>query len=98
MPRKRAKKFEREKDRIDELEKQVRELKSINRSLLKQLKKLTRSKHEFENILTEEDEIKLEPVEKCTECGKGNIITVDIVGRVFQRCDVCDWRSRSRKK
>lgn len=99
---KKDRKFEREKDHIEYLEKFVRELKSVNRSLLKQLKKISKgiNKEEYENKL---DELELsngkkkerKPEDKkCPECFRGNIIEIDIASRKFQRCSICEYKSK----
>lgn len=99
MGRKR-KDVEVEDDEIEKLQKEIRELKSINRALLKRLKKLDRN---YEESLDREEETKYKEhvVHKnpaCHHCGKGQLIDVDLAGRIFQRCDTCDFRSKTRKK
>lgn len=97
--KRRAKKYEREIDKVSQLEKQVRELKSINRSLMKQLKKLNKSKHEFEELSLLLEEVSEDEFEsaKCSNCGKGNLVVTVLAGRQFERCDTCDFRSRAKK-
>jgi len=98
--KRRSKKRDREEDYVEKLEAEVRELKSINRSLLKQLKKLARGIHkeEYEQTLEEighgkkkEDDIDRGPT--CPQCQSKRIIETSIAGRRFQRCQVCDWKS-----
>jgi chromosome segregation ATPase len=49
----RKKKYDKEQDYVEQLEKEIRELKSINRSLLKQIKKLSKgiNRQEYEEAL-----------------------------------------------
>lgn len=92
--KKRTKKYERELDKLEQLEKQVRELKSLNRSLMKQLKKLSKGTQ------FEEDEFEFkDPIKKqvCEHCGKGTIEIVNIVGREFFKCTTCDHKGRVKK-
>lgn len=94
------------KDDIERLEQQIRELKSVNRSLLKRLKKLDRNYKEMsdESERSVEDGHKEKAKEKerakrpCTHCERGFITEVNIVGRIFFKCTVCDWRSGAKKK
>lgn len=94
------KKVQREVDEVERLQQEVRDLKATNRSMLKRLKKIDREyaaeieKAHQERAL-EEDFTRTEgdrPI-PCVHCGKGNIVTIDLVGRKFQRCSVCDWKS-----
>lgn len=88
-----------EDDEVERLQKEVRELKSLNRSLMKRLKKIDREyAEEIEKANSERAQSEDVPSVQtrrslCGHCGKGNIVTVDIVGRKFQKCDTCDWKS-----
>jgi len=93
------KKAKRQDDEVTRLEKEIRELKSINRSLMKQLKKLSKGIHkgEYEEALEEvhtrgKKKQKEEP--DCEECGRsGGISEFEIAGRRFRRCSICGWKS-----
>ena len=95
-----VKKKRSKEDYTDKLEKEIRELKAINRSLMRQLKKISKgiNKEAYDNAL-EELELSNEKKEtkpqrnKCSECGKGTIVEVNIVGRIFHRCDTCGYKS-----
>lgn len=84
-------------DEVTRLEEQIRELKSVNRSLMKRLKKVDRH---YKDVINERDE---ETPEKegtkrtCPHCERGDVTEVDLLGRVFERCTVCDWRSKTKK-
>lgn len=97
--RKRSKKTDREQDEITRLEKEIRELKALNRSLMKQLKKLAKGIHREEALealekLEEPTNVqKEEPKNLCEECGRGRLKESIIVGRRFLSCTVCDWKS-----
>lgn len=97
--RTRAKKHTREEDYVEKLEKEIRELKAINRSLTRQLKKRSRgiNKDAYEEALTEVENGTKEKGRKrepdCPACGKGFIKEFDIAGRVFGRCNVCEHKT-----
>lgn len=97
--KRRAKKQTREDEYVDKLEREVRELKSINRSLLKQLKKIARGIHKEEYERTLEDighgkkKEDRDDRPTCPQCSSKRIIETSIAGRRFQRCEVCDWKS-----
>lgn len=78
---------------------QIRELEKQVRRLRQRIKQLERSpnKHlgsEFKSILKEE-QIKIPKL--CENCGKGKIKEIEVVGRIFDTCELCDWRSKARK-
>jgi len=83
---------------IDRLEQQVRELKSINRSLMKRLRKVDRH---YKEVINEPEEDRGPQEERgkrtCLHCSRGEITEVNLLGRVFERCTVCDWRSKTKK-
>ena len=73
----------------------VRELESLVRSLKKQLRQY--EKYSQEEVATDcEDTVPIiKPViMKCEECGKGNLNTFELLGRVFIECSVCDFRKK----
>lgn len=92
------KKDKREQDELERLEKENRELKAINRSLLKQIKKLSKgiNRQEFEEAMEtiEHGPKKDEPnAKKCPECGRLGLKDVIVAGRLFHRCSICDYKS-----
>lgn len=101
------KKAKKEEDYTEKLEKEIRELKSINRSLMKQLKKLSKgiNREEFEEALEEkvitrgkkkEESDRGEP--RCPECSRaGEFREITIAGRRFERCEHCGYKSRRLK-
>lgn len=103
LKRKRKPKKYDEEDEIDRLQKEIRELKATNRSLVKQLKKLTKgfNKEEQERLMdTFVNEEKEAPDDRsrqgnsrCSHCGKGFIIETDVAGRIFHSCNTCDYKS-----
>lgn len=82
-----------EEDYIEKLEKEIRELKSINRSLMKQLKKQSKgvNRRDYKEYdRDEEDKVKKN---QCFECGKGTIkVSLNIPGREIITCTICDHR------
>lgn len=91
-------------DEVEELEQQIRELKSINRALLRRLKKVDRNYKEVFDEKELEDEYRKKAKEEkrvertCTHCERGELTEIDILGRIFTRCTVCDWKSGAKKK
>lgn len=85
-------------DEISRLERQVRELKSINRNLTKRLKKLEKGKDRYEDY--EEDckeealksNIKEIKFNTCTQCKTGQIEIVDLGARKMEKCLDCGHR------
>ena len=85
-------------DEIDRLEEQIRELKSINRSLMKRLKKVDRHYKDVINEREEDSDTEKERTKRtCSHCERGELTEVNLLGRVFERCTVCDWRSKTKK-
>jgi hypothetical protein len=93
---------DREDRELDRLRKEVRDLKSTNKSLLRQVKKLSRG---YNRYLAEEDDKKEEALEEliettvektCWDCG-GNYKKVEICGRSFRTCDGCGKRGKVKK-
>lgn len=92
-----TKKYEREENLIEQLEKQIRELKSINRQLLKKLKVLNRGYHKFliedgENEAVEEAQEIAKKI--CWDCNIGNYELVIIANRRFRKCSECGKKGK----
>lgn len=85
-----------EQDRLEELEKENRELKSMVRGLQRRLRKIDKHYKDTEIVDIHEDSEKKFTPKKCEACGKGEIQTVDIVGRMFEKCTTCDYRGRKK--
>lgn len=78
-------------DEITKLEKEVKELKSINRSLMRQLKKQNREyqpEQEAEEIVAED----YKKHDNCEQCGKGQKLITKLGPRVMITCSLCDFR------
>lgn len=96
-----TKKFKREEDIVERLEKENRELKGLVRSLQKRLKKVDKDyRAELEETKKEkaiQEDGKFHRVKvPCEHCGKGEIIEVDLAGRIFFKCSVCDFKGRKK--
>lgn len=101
-PRQKRKKSS-EDDTIERLEKEIRELKTINRSLLRRLKKVDKN-YSKEIEESYEEKTQQEPMSHakvyksyCTECAKGTLEEVTVAGRKFIRCELCGFRSKAQK-
>ena len=92
------KKKDRELDYVEKLEKDIRELKLINRSLLKRLKKLDRDFHKLEDLEKElEEQLVKEDHNKkrndlCSQCGKGKVTEIPLGPKKLRKCNNCDWK------
>ena len=83
---------------IEKLEKEVRELKSLNRTLIKRLRKVDKGynkaiedeKEKQDQELEKEFNVKKE--EKCPECGKGRLVEIAFGPRVIRKCTLCTYR------
>lgn len=87
-----------EQDKEEELREENRKLKSINRSLLKRLKQLDRDyrgAHQ-EDFIEDEQEERFKN-KKCKDCGKGELIEKDLLGRIFIECTICGPKGRKAK-
>lgn len=73
---------------------QIRALKSENRNLKKRLRYLEKYHNDD---APEKEERTREKVNNCKECGRGELKDVILVGRKFQTCDTCNWRSKATK-
>lgn len=100
-----TKKLHREEDRVEYLEREIRELKATNRSLLKRLKKVDKggSKEDrrekdkqlyVESSFIEEEET---PTFNCPSCSRGNVNKVSVAGRTFFKCQICEYRTKAEK-
>jgi hypothetical protein len=73
----------------------IRELKKEIRQLRQQLRQYEKyaseplSQDEEQATSTEDTYIKV-----CKNCGKGKLKEIDIVGRIFEQCDICDYRRK----
>ena len=76
----------------DSLEKKIRELKAVIRSLQKRLKKVSRGYNKY--IADEYKEEEEEVIPTCPSCGKGTVKETIILGRSFLACSLCDYRAR----
>lgn len=77
-----------DEDRVEELEQQIRELKSINRHLMKRLKKLDRG-FKYDEIYDEDD---VSNKNMCPDCSRGELIEIFIINRKLTRCEICGYR------
>lgn len=92
---------EKEPTDLQRLKEDNRNLRSENRTLKKQLKRLQRKEHSFEETQYEDPEdiqIPLnEQKQRCPSCNKGELVYVNIVGRSWTECTMCDYRTKTIK-
>lgn len=93
-------------DTVEKLEKEIRELKSLNRTLMRRLKKTDRHYKEIEDEI--EEQSSTEDIEKfykptkqvstvCPNCSRNELESITVVNRAFQKCANCGWRSKAEK-
>lgn len=76
---------------------EIRQLKAENKQLKRRLQQLERAKHiyhDLQDVLEPEEKPKKE---MCKVCTRGELEELIIVGRLFQRCTICDYRSKAIK-
>jgi hypothetical protein len=90
------------KDEIERLEAEVRELRAINRSLMRQIKKLDRGykepdedkgKKKPREVPIDKDEA---PARTCPECHKGHVIEKIVLDRRWEECNLCPRRTKAK--
>lgn len=96
-----------ENDEIESLQKEVRELKALNRSLIKQIKKLNKGANRIESLeelLQDELAGKVEHGTKevkrkgnCPECDEGQLEILDLGSKTYQICSHCAYRKKEKK-
>lgn len=93
-----AKKAKRDRDEVEVLQEKIRELKSINRSLHKQLKKINKGYRKIREQEDDESEtiILVPDVKICYQCERGVMEKVIIHNRYFRKCTVCDNRTKAK--
>lgn len=80
---------------VERLEKEVRDLKSLNRQLTKRLKKIDRQFRK--NLELEEEELRKPPkrekiVPDCPACFKGNLMDIELGSKLLRKCNTCAYR------
>jgi len=93
-----ATKFEREEAVIDRLERDNRALKATNRRLQKQIKSLSKGQRKTASKKTPTENEEQSNVVLCTTCERGKIVHKEILGRYWEECTVCDYRTKTKTK
>lgn len=89
MPKKRSKNAE------EYLKGLNRELSKENRHLKKRIRQLEKTEHMYEDAILNEADIEYEETKTsdiCQSCGKGKLVYLDILDRIFSTCSVCGDR------
>lgn len=87
-----------EDDKIESLEKQIRDLKSEKRSLEKRLKKISRGYKSYLDRDEPLDVPKQEAEKVCFSCGTGKLIKITVLNRSWQECDHPGCNKRTKTK
>jgi hypothetical protein len=86
-----------EEDQVESLERQLRELKSINRSLMRRLKNVSRGYRKYlSKDVDEPEEPKREAQKICYDCGRGTMDIKIILNRRWRECSVCGKRTSTK--
>lgn len=86
-----------ERDGIEFWRGKVRELQKENVSLKKEIRRLQKTEHLYEEVILGDRDAAFEEVvhePTCISCGKGKIKTINILDRIFQECSVCHYRKK----
>ena len=94
-----SKRYKREENQLDRLEKENRQLKALNKSLLKRLRKVSKGYNRFLMEEAEEekqealDEVGKEVDKTCWDCG-GDYKIIKILDRRWRQCQGCQKRGK----
>lgn len=75
----------------------IRELQKENRHLKKRVRQLEKAEHMFEDALLSDGPLEFEVTEKqrtCEHCGKGRLDEINVLDRIFEQCNTCDYRKK----
>jgi hypothetical protein len=90
-------------DYTESLEREVKDLKALNRSLMRRLKKLDRNfkaieeltdseRHEDDKEVAKEEQTK---ATRCPKCYQGKLVDVTFMNRTLKKCSQCDYRTKA---
>lgn len=95
-----SKKKSEDQDRIEFLEEQIRDLKSINKSLVRRLKKIDK-KFVYEEFQENEPNLKFDQttvrLKICSFCKKLEVEEFEVAGRKIGKCNSCGKRTKAEK-
>lgn len=85
---------------LESLEKEIKELKSVNRQLVRRLKKLDKQFKSIEQLTSGEreeadQEIEKERVQRCPACHEGRMREVTFMNRKLRKCSSCEYRTKA---
>lgn len=79
-------------DKIEQLEQELEDVKSLNKALMRRLK----AEGKLPEEMRPKQNYKFTKNEPCTKC-QGEIEEVEIAGRKFSRCVSCGKRTKAKK-
>ena len=91
-----ARKKNEDERQIKLLEEQIRELKAVNRILHRKLKRINKGYRKYREEKEPEEELVVEEKMKCPDCSS-DVKTHDLMGRYWDYCTSCGWRSAVRQ-
>lgn len=80
------------KKRIRRAKSRERKPSEYYKSIIRKLRAQLDDANEELRLLREPKIIKEPKTPTCSHCGKGNLIEIDIIGRIFYKCDICNYK------
>lgn len=73
--------------------------KSIIRNQKAEIKRLKQQIRRLEkdlmlNVYEKEEIVEIDEIHRCSECAKGELRQIELVGRLFEVCNLCNYRKR----
>lgn len=97
-----SKKYERQQDDLERLEKELREYKAENKALRKKLKVVNKGYYKYlvasDKAEQEEasEQIKAIAIKICYSCNIGNLKLMILGNRYIRKCTNCDYHTKSK--
>tara|TARA_R110000868_G_scaffold66014_14_gene197067 strand:- start:2821 stop:3135 length:315 start_codon:yes stop_codon:yes gene_type:complete len=90
-------------DYTESLERDIKQLKALNRQLMRRLKKLDRNFKAIEELTDSEryeddKEVAKEEAKaatRCPKCLQGRLVSVTFMNRTLNKCSQCDYRTKA---
>jgi hypothetical protein len=81
---------------LEELRGENRKLRSENKKLLREIKNLSKRSHFYEEVI-DDVTTDIELKDACDNCGKGDLISMDLGLIKLIRCNLCDFEKKVKK-
>ncbi len=92
-------------DYLESLEREVKDLKSVNRQLMRRLKKVDRNYKASEELTDKDKQDDDKQVQKeakdralrCPSCHEGRMLEIVVMNRCLRKCDKCEYRTKAQQ-